>query len=106
MKIVFFGTGEFSTIVLKGLVENGHNVVAVVSQPDKINARNNKIIFSSIKQYCIEKNIPLLQFAKLNYYNMYRIFFYRNLLHFFPKRCIMYSQLNKTGACIQAERKV
>ena len=66
MKIVFFGTGEFSTIVLKGLVENNHNVIAVVSQPDKVNARNNKIIFSSIKQYCIEKNIPLLQFAKLN----------------------------------------
>lgn len=66
MKIVFFGTGEFSTIVLKGLVENNHNVVAVVSQPDKVNARNNKIVFSSIKQYCIEKNIPLLQFAKLN----------------------------------------
>ena len=66
MKIVFFGTGEFSTTVLKGLVDAGRDVVAVVTQPDKVNARNNKVVFSSIKQYCINNNIPLHQFAKLN----------------------------------------
>ena len=66
MKIVFFGTGEFSATILKGLIDNNHNVVAVVSQPDKVNARNNKIIFSSIKKYCIEQNIPIHQFNKLN----------------------------------------
>ena len=66
MKIIFFGTGEFSTTVLKGLVEAGRNVVAVVTQPDKVNARNNKVIFSSIKQYCLENNIAIHQFAKLN----------------------------------------
>ena len=42
MKIVFFGTGEFSTTVLKGLVDAGRDVIAVVTQPDKVNARNNK----------------------------------------------------------------
>ena len=66
MKIVFFGTGEFSTTVLKGLIEQGRDVVAVVTQPDKVNARNNKVIFSSIKKFCLENNIPLYQFAKLN----------------------------------------
>lgn len=66
MKIIFFGTGEFSTTVLKGLIDNNHNVVAVVSQPDKVNARNNKIVYSSIKTYCLEKNIPIHQFNKLN----------------------------------------
>lgn len=66
MKIIFFGTGEFSATVLKGLIDNNHQVVAVVSQPDKVNARNNKVIFSSIKQYCLEKEIPLYQFEKLN----------------------------------------
>ena len=50
MNIVFFGTGEFSATVLKGLIDNNYNVVAVVSQPDKVNARNNKIVFSSIKK--------------------------------------------------------
>lgn len=66
MKIVFFGTSEFSTLVLKGLIENNYQVVAVVSQPDKINARNNKIVFSSIKNFCIEHDIPIHQFNKLN----------------------------------------
>ena len=66
MNIVFFGTGEFSATILKGLVDNNFNVVAVVSQPDKINARNNKIVFSSIKKYCLEQNITIHQFNKLN----------------------------------------
>lgn len=66
MNIVFFGTGEFSATILKGLIDNNHNVVAVVSQPDKVNARNNKIVFSSIKKYCLEQNIQIYQFNKLN----------------------------------------
>ena len=66
MKIVFFGTGEFSTTVLKGLIDAGREVVAVVTQTDKVNARNNKVVFSSIKQYCLNNNIPLYQFEKLN----------------------------------------
>ena len=66
MKIVFFGTGEFSTTVLKGLIADGRNVVAVVTQPDKVNARNNKVVFSSIKKFCIENNITLHQLEKLN----------------------------------------
>ena len=66
MNIVFFGTGEFSATVLKGLIDNKYNVVAVVSQPDKVNTRNNKIVFSSIKKYCLEQNLPIYQFNKLN----------------------------------------
>ena len=66
MRIVFFGTGKFSATVLKGLIDNNHEVVAVVTQPDKVNGRNNKIVFSEIKQYCLEQNIKIFQFAKLN----------------------------------------
>mgnify|MGYP003288813459 CR=1 FL=1 len=66
MRIVFFGTGEFSTTILKGLINNGNNIVAVVSQPDKINGRNGKITFSSIKVFCLSNNIPIYQFEKLN----------------------------------------
>ena len=66
MKIVFFGTGDFSATILKGMVDSNKEIVAVVSQPDKVNARNNKVVFSSIKKYCIENNIPLHQFEKLN----------------------------------------
>ena len=66
MRIVFFGTGDFSTDILKGLIASNKQVVAVVSQPDKVNGRNNKTTFSTIKKYCVENNIPLYQFAKLN----------------------------------------
>lgn len=66
MRIVFFGTGRFSSIIFNGLLQDGQNVVAVVSQPDKVNGRNNKVIFSDIKKLCLEKNIPLFQFDKLN----------------------------------------
>lgn len=66
MKIIFFGTGEFSTTILKGMIDDNREVVAVVSQPDKVNARNNKVVFSSIKQFCLNNNIPLYQFDKLN----------------------------------------
>ncbi len=66
MKIVFFGTGSFSVTVLKGLVEDGQEIVGVVTQPDKINGRNGKVTYSQIKQYCLSQNIPIFQFAKLN----------------------------------------
>ncbi|MBE7076910.1 MAG: methionyl-tRNA formyltransferase [Clostridiales bacterium] len=66
MKIVFFGTGKFSATVLEGLLNQGREIVGVVTQPDKVNGRNNKVIFSDIKKLCLEKNLPLFQFAKLN----------------------------------------
>ena len=66
MRIVFFGTGEFSATILNGLLDAGRDVVAVVSQIDKVNARNNKIIYSPVKKICLEKGIKLFQYAKLN----------------------------------------
>ena len=66
MRIVFFGTGDFSAKILTGLLDAGRDVVAVVSRVDKVNARNNQIVFSPIKKLCLEKGIKLLQYAKLN----------------------------------------
>ncbi len=66
MKIVFFGSNDFSLKFLCGLIDMGQEIVGVVMQPDKINARNNKIIISPLKKYCLDNNIKLFQFAKLN----------------------------------------
>lgn len=66
MKIIFFGTNNFSAEILKALVENHFEVVAVVSQPDKVNGRNGKIAFSPIKNFCLDNGLPLYQFNKLN----------------------------------------
>lgn len=44
----------------------GQEVVAVVSQPDKVNGRNGKIIPSEIKTFCLENGVPLYQFDSVS----------------------------------------
>ncbi len=61
MKIVFMGTPDFAVGALKALVEAGHEVIAVVTQPDKAKGRSDKLIFSPVKEYAVEKGIPVLQ---------------------------------------------
>ncbi len=60
MKIVFMGTPQFAVPSLEGLLAK-HEVVAVVTQPDKPKGRGKKIQYSPIKQLAIEKNIPIYQ---------------------------------------------
>lgn len=65
MRIIFLGTASFSSTVLKGLIRDGHNIVAVVCQPDKPSGRGNKVIFPEIKMVALELNIPVYQFNKI-----------------------------------------
>ena len=65
MKIVFFGTPDFSIPTLKMLIESKHEVIAVVTQPDKPVGRNGKVVFSPVKQLALEHNIPVFQYAKI-----------------------------------------
>ena len=65
MKIVFMGTPDFSIPSLKILLENKHNILSVVTTPDKERGRGQKITFTSVKQFAIENNIPVLQPVKL-----------------------------------------
>lgn len=65
MKIVFMGTPDFSIPSLKILLENNHEILAVVTTPDKERGRGQKITFTAVKQFAIEKNIPVLQPIKL-----------------------------------------
>ncbi|MCC6720973.1 MAG: methionyl-tRNA formyltransferase [Bacteroidia bacterium] len=61
MKIVFYGTPQFAVASLKKLIEHKYNVIAVVTSPDKPAGRGMKLTQSAIKQFAIEKNIPVLQ---------------------------------------------
>lgn len=61
MRVVFMGTPEIAASVLKSLINSRHEVVGVVTQPDRPNARGNEIIFSEVKKVAIEHNIPVLQ---------------------------------------------
>jgi len=55
------GTPEFAVPGLKRLVEEGFNVVAVVTAPDKPQGRGKKLGTSAVKDYALTQNIPILQ---------------------------------------------
>lgn len=61
LRIIYMGTPEFAVESLKVLVENGYNVVAVVTMPDKPAGRGHKIQYSDVKKYALDQKIPLLQ---------------------------------------------
>ena len=65
MKIVFMGTPDFSLPSLKILLESNHQVIAVVTQPDKERGRGQKVSFTPVKEFAIEHNIPVFQPEKL-----------------------------------------
>ncbi|MBO7506155.1 MAG: methionyl-tRNA formyltransferase [Paludibacteraceae bacterium] len=65
LRIVYMGTPDFAVEPLKRLVEGGYNVVGCISMPDKPAGRGHKIQFSPVKEYALEKGIPLLQPEKL-----------------------------------------
>lgn len=64
MRIVFLGTPDFSVNCLDALIKSKHDVVAVVTQPDK--ARNRMVVsYSPVKQRALDSNIPVLQYDKI-----------------------------------------
>ena len=66
LRIVFMGTPDFAVPSLANLVDNGYNVVGVVTMPDKAIGRHHDVLQSSpVKQYAVAHNIPVLQPEKL-----------------------------------------
>ena len=65
LRIVFFGTPDFAVESLDRLVTGGYNIVGVVTMPDKIGGRGNKVVQSAVKLYALEHNLPLFQPEKL-----------------------------------------
>lgn len=62
MRILFFGTPEFAAPALRALVGEGHEVVGVVTQPDRPQGRSrSRLVPSPVKQVALEEGIPVLQ---------------------------------------------
>lgn len=61
MRIVFMGTPDFSVPALKALVEAGHEVAAVVTQPDKPKGRGKEVQMTPVKIQALEYGIPVYQ---------------------------------------------
>ena len=65
MNIIFMGTPDFSIPSLKTLIESKHNVLAVVTAPDKQRGRGRKVSFTSVKEFAIQHDLPVIQPEKL-----------------------------------------
>lgn len=61
LKIVFFGTPEFAVESLSKLLEDGFEISAVVTMPDKEAGRGHKLIESPVKRFAVEKGLKVLQ---------------------------------------------
>ena len=65
MRILFMGTPEFAVASLKRLVEDGHDVCGVFTQPDRPKNRGMKMTFSPVKEYALTQNLPVYQPTKM-----------------------------------------
>ncbi|MCH8034209.1 MAG: methionyl-tRNA formyltransferase [Bacteroidetes bacterium] len=65
MNIIFMGTPDFSIPSLKTLIESKHNVLAVVTAPDKQRGRGRKVSYTPVKEFAINNNLPVLQPERL-----------------------------------------
>ncbi len=65
LKIVFFGTPEFAVESLRRIMDSGFNVAAVVTAPDKPAGRGRTLQMSAVKQFAIERGLPVLQPVRL-----------------------------------------
>lgn len=61
LKIVFMGTPDFAVAILDRLVKENHNIVGVITAPDKPAGRGRKINESAVKKYAVQNNLKLLQ---------------------------------------------
>ncbi len=65
MKIVFMGTPDFSVKALEAIIKAGHEVTAVVTQPDKPKGRNRQLQMTPVKECAVRYGIPVFQPVKL-----------------------------------------
>ena len=61
MKIVFMGTPHLSIPVLERIVDDGHEILAVYTQPDRTSGRGRRKAISPLKEYSVSKNYLVLQ---------------------------------------------
>jgi len=61
MKVLFMGTPDFAKVCLQAIVEAGHEIVGVVTQPDKPKGRSYKLTPPPVKVYAEEQGLPVYQ---------------------------------------------
>lgn len=61
MRVVFMGTPDFSVPTLECSIEAGHEVVGVVTQPDKAKGRGKKVVYTPVKEKALEHGLTVYQ---------------------------------------------
>tara|TARA_R110002049_G_scaffold68949_8_gene178663 strand:- start:2611 stop:3558 length:948 start_codon:yes stop_codon:yes gene_type:complete len=61
LRIVFLGTPDFAVGILRTLVEEGKNIVGVITAPDRPAGRGRKLRPSAVKEYAVTQGLPVLQ---------------------------------------------
>ncbi|MDO4619904.1 MAG: methionyl-tRNA formyltransferase [Lachnospiraceae bacterium] len=65
MKVVFMGTPDFAVGSLRALAEEGYEITAVVTQPDRPRGRKKELLPGPVKEEALKRNIPVLQPEKV-----------------------------------------
>lgn len=65
MRVVYMGTPEFAVAPLQAMIDAGHEVAAVITQPDKAKGRGKKLQPTPVKEKALEHNIPVYQPEKV-----------------------------------------
>lgn len=65
MKVVFLGTPDFAVAALESILQSKHDVVAVVTQPDRPKGRSGKPTFSPVKEVAVKHAVRVLQYEKI-----------------------------------------
>lgn len=60
MKIVFMDTPDFAIPSLKAIYQSNHDLIAVVTTPDKERGRGQKVTFTPVKQFAVETIFPYI----------------------------------------------
>ena len=66
LRLIFAGAGEFGALTLTALLDAGHDVVQVVSQPDRPAGRGRALTPTAISKIALERNLPLLRTTNIN----------------------------------------
>lgn len=65
MKVLFMGTPDFAVGALEAMIQAGHEIVAVVTQPDKPKGRSGQMQYTPVKECAVKYNIPVFQPVKV-----------------------------------------
>ena len=65
MRVLFMGTPDFAVGTLEEIIEAGHEVIGVVTQPDKEKGRGGKVSFPAIKEAALKHNLDIYQPIKV-----------------------------------------